>query len=864
MQVVKRSGKTATVDVSKITERIRKICREIPDADAIDVPALVSAVCAGMFTGMTTAALDAATAQAAEPLAVEHPAYGVLAARIAASNYRKTVIYRLWTNFLWSEPDLTLAEVQARYFEFVQRALVENVNEIGEVSPVINSRIYVRIAEHEFDYARNTYDCAGLALLQCTYLLQCSLRDAAGDIIRVPVEDPQHMIMRVALGIWAEDLGEDSYVRGELAPGELAAVRGCYDLMSRMMFTHATPTLFNAGTRREQMSSCFLTQIPEDSITGLAEWWADCAQISKYAGGVASAVHTVRSAHSYISGTNGHSGGLVPWLRVANVISEAVDQGGDKRPGTHAVYLEPWHADIYEYLELRKPRGAEQERARNLFYALWIPDEFMRRVKANEDWYLMCPHACPGLHTTHGEEHAELYRSYIAAGKYKRVVPARELWRHILPLLTELGQPYILFKDNINRKSNHRHLGTIQSSNLCCEICEYSAPDETAVCNLASICLPKFLMDTRTSGSGGAGSTDPDPYPNPDDASPETVSRLLARFDFVLFERVVRTCITNLDKIIDRNFYPTERARRSNMRHRPIGLGVQGLADMFSLLGLPFNCAAANAVQFRVFEAMYYYAVRTSCELAQLHGRYSTFAGSPASQGLLQPDLWLEEGHAPKFPLHQDWAHLRGLVRAHGLRNSLLTANMPTASTSTIMGMSPCFEPHSALVYKRNDRSGEHTKICEIFQRDMIARGLWSRRVYDAILGSRVGGIRDCTWLPAEIRAVYRCAYEIPPSDIVHAAIVRGPFVDQSQSMNLFLEEWGGGVAINSAYMRGWEEGIKTGSYYTRILPPADAQKIQRAAATAAAPVSKSTAADANPDENSGDSCPIGCDSCGA
>jgi ribonucleoside-diphosphate reductase subunit M1 len=585
------------------------------------------------------------------------------------------------------------------------------------------------------------------------------------------VERPQHMIMRVALGIHGWDI---------------EAALESYDMMSKQYFTHATPTLYNAGTPKPQLSSCFLMTMKEDSIDGIYDTLKNCAIISKYAGGIGISAHNIRASNSYIRGTNGSSNGIVPMLRVFNNTARYVDQGGGKRKGSFAVYLEPWHADIFEFLDLKKNHGNEMERARDLFYAMWIPDLFMRRVESNGTWSLFCPNECPGLHEVWGEEFDALYERYEREGNCRRTVPAQELWFAMLASQVETGTPYMLYKDACNRKSNQQNLGTIKSSNLCTEIVEYTSPDEVAVCNLASVNLAAFVNDADKT------------------------------YDFQKLYEVTKVVSKNLDKVIDVNFYPIEEARTSNMRHRPVGLGVQGLADAFARLRYPFESEEAMSLNKEIFETMYYAALEASTELAAQHGPYSTYEGSPMSQGRLQPDMW---GVTPSD--RWDWVALREKIARHGVRNSLMIAPMPTASTAQILGNNESTEPFTSNMYNRRVLAGEFTVVNKYLLKDLVDKGLWTPEVRNQIIADK-GSVQNVMSLPLEIRELYKTVWEIKQKVIIDMAADRGAFICQSQSLNIHIAE-PSTARLTSMHFYAWRKGLKTGMYYLRSRPKADA-----------------------------------------
>jgi ribonucleoside-diphosphate reductase alpha subunit len=588
------------------------------------------------------------------------------------------------------------------------------------------------------------------------------------------VERPQHMLLRVALGIHL---------------GDLDKVRETYDMLAQGLFTHATPTLFNAGTPQAQMSSCFLLAMKSDSIEGIYDTLKQCARISKAAGGIGLHVHCIRSAGSYISGTNGTSNGLVPMLRVFNNTARYVDQGGGKRKGAFAIYLEPWHGDIFDFLQLKRNTGKDENRARDLFYGLWIPDLFMKRVESNEKWTLMDPKTAPGLSDCWGEAFEALYTRYEAEGRGVKTVPAQELWFAILESQIETGTPYMLYKDACNRKSNQQNLGTIKCSNLCTEIIEYTAPDEVAVCNLASVALPRFV-DTKT-----------------------------LTFDHQRLREVTKVATRNLNNIIDCNYYPVEEARRSNMRHRPIGVGIQGLADAFILLRLPFTSPEAQKLNEEIFETMYFAACEASCELAEKLGPYETFVGSPASKGLLQFDLWDQKPTSGRW----NWTEMKIRIQRFGLRNSLLLAPMPTASTSQILGNNECFEPFTSNIYLRRVLSGEFPVVNKYLVVDLIQRGIWNEDIRNQII-AHSGSVQKVAEVPQDLKELYRIVWEVRQKDIIDMAAARGKYIDQSQSLNLFLES-PKSSQLTSMHFYTWKQGLKTGMYYLRTRPAVDAIK---------------------------------------
>jgi ribonucleoside-diphosphate reductase alpha subunit len=706
-------------------------------------------VCAGIYKGITTSELDELAAETAAHLTIKHPDYGMLAARIAVSNLHKNT---------------------KKSFSEVARVLHGYVDErSGRPAALLSDAVFAVIMEHKdkinsaIIYARDyTFDYFGFKTLERSYLLRVH-----GKI----VERPQHMLMRVALGIHGADVD--------------AAIE-TYNLMSQKFFVHASPTLFNSGTPRPQLSSCFLLTMKEDSIEGIYSTLRDCAMISKHAGGVGLAVHNIRAAGSYVRGSNGTSNGLVPMLRVYNNTCRYVDQGGGKRKGAFAIYLEPWHADVFEFLDLKKNHGVEEERARDMFYALWIPDLFMRRVDEDGLWSLFCPNEAPGLADVWGEEFERLYASYERAGKARKVIKARKLWEAILQAQTETGTPYMLYKDAANRKSNQQNLGTIRCSNLCTEIIEFTAPDEIAVCNLASLALPSFVSE--------------------------------GRFDFERLCEVTRVVTRNLNKVIDINYYPVEEARRSNLRHRPIGIGVQGLADAFIMLRLPWETDEARRLNRDIFETIYFAALSASCELAARDGAYESFAGSPVSKGVLQFDMW---GVEPSS--RWDWGALRAAIAKHGVRNSLLVAPMPTASTSQILGFNECFEPYTSNVYVRRTLAGEFVVVNPWLMKDLIRLGKWNNRVKNQLVAAN-GSVQAIRGLPAELKELYKTVWEIRGRTVIDMAADRGAFIDQSQSLNVHMSDVNFGK-LTSMHFYAWRKGLKTGMYYLRTQAAADAIK---------------------------------------
>lgn len=736
MRVEKRSGKIEDVKFDKVTLRILNLCHRL--SDVVDPTKVAQKVFSSMYDGIKTTEIDTLSAEICIGMITEDPDYEILATRIVASNIRKQAP----PNFLVAMEKLHAASIVT--------------DEVVEVAKKVKDHVQ---APRDFDFGY-----FGLKTLERGYLLRVD-----GHV----VETPQYMWMRVAIGIHGDDVDR---------------VLETYELMSKGYFTHATPTLFNSGTPRPQMSSCFLVATKDDSIDGIYGTITECAQISKWSGGLGVHIHDVRANKSRIRGTNGQADGIIPMLRVFNATARYVNQGG-KRKGSCAVYLEPWHADVMEFLELRLNQGDEEARTRDLFTALWIPDEFMRRVEAGGDWSLMCPDECPGLSECHGDAFDALYAKYEREGKVRRTLPAQTVWKAILKSQSETGTPYMLYKDACNAKSNQQNLGTIKSSNLCTEILEYTDKDETAVCNLGSIALPKFVEDA----DGGA------------------------TFNHRRLHEVTKVLAKNLNKVIDINFYPTETAKRSNARHRPIGIGVQGLADVFCRLRMPFDSPEARTLNAAIFETMYHAALEASCELADVEGAYDTFAGSPASKGVLQMDMWA--GETPYSGLW-DWDAMRARVR-RGLRNSLLLAPMPTASTAQILSNNECFEPFTTNIYLRRVLAGEFVVVNKYLVEDLKKIGLWSKDMRDLMIKAG-GSIQNIVDIPDELKSLYKTVWEISQKCVIDMAADRGRFICQSQSMNLFVEA-PTFAKLSSMHMYAWKAGLKTGMYYLRTKPKAKA-----------------------------------------
>jgi len=759
MYVLKRDGRKEAVKFDKITARIVKMCYGLDPL--VSPEAVAMKVIEGIYDGVTTTELDNLAAEVAAVKTMEHPDYSLLASRIAVSNLHK-------------ETKKSFSEVMEDLYRYVDPKTGQNAALIADdVFEVIQANKDVLDSSIIFDRDFR-YDYFGFKTLTRSYLLRLN-----GEI----AERPQHMLLRVAVGIHKHDIAQ--------------AIK-TYNLMSEGWFTHATPTLFNAGTPKPQMSSCFLLTMKEDSIEGIYDTLKSCAQISQSAGGIGLAIHDIRATGSYIKGTNGTSNGIVPMLRVFNDTARYVDQGGGKRKGSFAMYIEPWHADVFDFLDLKKNTGKEEMRARDLFYALWIPDLFMERVEQNGDWTLMCPHECPGLSDTYGEEFEKLYTKYEAEGKGRKTVKAQDLWFKILESQIETGTPYMLYKDAANKKSNQQNLGTIKSSNLCTEIMEYTAPDEVAVCNLASLALPKFVTDEGT-------------------------------FDHDKLFEVTYQATINLNRIIDGNFYPVEEARKSNMRHRPIGLGVQGLADAFIMLRYPFESEEAKALNREIFETIYYASMTASKDLAKIEGPYETFEGSPVSKGIFQFDMW---GVTPSS--RWEWDVLKEEVKEHGVRNSLLLAPMPTASTAQILGNNECFEPYTSNIYTRRVLSGEFIIVNKHLLKDLVKEGLWSNEMRQKLMQSN-GSVQNINEIPQHLKDLYKTAWEISQKSIIEQAADRGAYICQSQSLNIFMENANFGK-LTSMHFYGWKKGLKTGMYYLRTKAATDAIKFTVDKAVASEP----------------------------
>ncbi|MBB5285198.1 ribonucleoside-diphosphate reductase alpha chain [Rhabdobacter roseus] len=751
MYVIKRDGRRESVKFDKITARIEKLSYGL-ESNYIQPIEVAKKVVAGIYDGVTTAELDNLAAETAASMTTKHPDYAILAARVAISNLHKNTLK-------------SFSATMKRLYTYVDPKTGENASLISkEVYDVIrrNAALLDSTIIYDRDYG---YDYFGYKTLEKSYLLKLDGKIA---------ERPQHMLMRVAIGIHQNDVQ--------------AAVE-TYNLLSEKWFTHATPTLFNAGTPKPQMSSCFLLTMKEDSINGIYDTLKQCALISQSAGGIGLSIHDVRATGTYIKGTNGTSNGIVPMLRVFNDTARYVDQGGGKRKGSFAIYLEPWHADVFDFLDLKKNHGKEERRARDLFFALWIPDLFMKRVEANDTWSLFCPHECPGMSDTHGEDFEKLYEQYEREGKARKTIKAQDLWFAILESQIETGTPYMLYKDHANGKSNQKNLGTIKSSNLCTEIMEYTAPDEVAVCNLASIALPKFVQ----MGEDG-----------------------YLRFDHQKLYEITKVVTRNLNKIIDLNYYPVPEAERSNKRHRPIGIGIQGLADAFCLLRMPFDSDEAKQLNQEVFETIYFGAMEASMELAKKEGAYETWAGSPISQGIFQFDMWGVKPNSNRW----SWEKLRNQVVKYGVRNSLLLAPMPTASTSQILGNNECFEPFTSNIYVRRVLSGEFVVVNKYLLKDLVKLGLWNEDMKNKLIMAN-GSVQPIPNIPQNIKDLYKTGWEIKQRAILDMAADRGAYICQSQSLNIFLEDPNFGK-LTSMHFYAWKKGLKTGMYYLRTRAAAD------------------------------------------
>jgi ribonucleoside-diphosphate reductase alpha subunit len=749
MLVLKRDGRRETVKFDKITARIEKLCYGL-DPKFVNPVEVAMKVINGLYDGVSTQELDNLAAEIAATLTTKHPDFAKLAARIAVSNLHKVT-------------SKSFSSTMKRFYTYVDP-------KNGQNAPLISKETYKVIKEHaaELDeaiiYDRDfAYDYFGFKTLERSYLMKID-----GKVI----ERPQHLLMRVAVGIHGEDIP--------------AAIE-TYNLLSEKWFTHATPTLFNAGTPKPQLSSCFLLTMKDDSIDGIYDTLKQCAKISQSAGGIGLSIHNIRAKGSYIKGTGGTSNGIVPMLRNFDMTARYVDQGGGKRKGSFAIYLEPWHADIFDFLDLKKNHGKEEMRARDLFFAVWIPDLFMKRVENNEMWSLFCPNEAPGLADVWGEEFERLYEKYERENKFRKQIKAQDLWFEILESQIETGTPYILYKDAANRKSNQKNLGTIKSSNLCTEIIEYTSPEEVAVCNLASIALPKFVID--------------------------------GKFDHQKLYEITKVATRNLNKVIDVNYYPVAEARNSNLKHRPIGIGVQGLADAFILLRMPFDSDEARRLNEDIFETIYFGAMEASMELSKVHGPYQTFKGSPVSKGIFQFDMWNVTPKSGRW----NWDQLKRDVKQFGVRNSLLLAPMPTASTSQILGNNECFEPYTSNVYTRRTLSGEFIIANKHLMKDLMNLGLWSENMRQKLIATN-GSVQPIAEIPQNIKDIYRTVWEISQKSIIDMSADRGAYICQSQSLNIHLTNPNFGK-LTSMHFYAWKKGLKTGMYYLRSTAAADAIK---------------------------------------
>ncbi|MEQ8580228.1 MAG: ribonucleoside-diphosphate reductase subunit alpha [Marinoscillum sp.] len=797
MLVIKRDGRRESVKFDKITARIEKLCDGL-NSDFVKPVEIAKKVIDGLYDGVTTIELDNLAAEIAATMTTRHPDFAKLAARISISNLHKVT-------------EESFSNTMKRLYTYVNPKTDENAALVStEVYGII--RANAKRLDEAVDYTRDyNYDFFGYKTLERSYLIKLD-----GKI----VERPQHMLMRVSVGIHMDDID--------------AAIE-TYNLMSEKWFTHATPTLFNAGTPKPQLSSCFLLTMQDDSIDGIYDTLKQCAKISQSAGGIGLSIHNVRATGAYIKGTNGTSNGIVPMLRNFDMTARYVDQGGGKRKGSFAIYLEPWHADIFDFLELKKNHGKEELRARDLFYALWIPDLFMKRVEENGDWSLFSPDEAPNLYESYGDEFEKLYEKYEKEGRARRTIKAQELWFEILESQIETGTPYILYKDAANKKSNQKNLGTIRSSNLCTEIMEYTSKDEVAVCNLASIALNKFVNKK-------------------------------GEFDHQKLYEITKVATRNLNKVIDVNYYPVPEAKTSNMRHRPIGIGVQGLADAFMLMKLPFDSPESRKLNKEIFETIYYAAMETSMELAQKEGPYETFKGSPVSKGIFQFDMWGVTPDSGRW----DWYDLKQKVRKHGVRNSLLLAPMPTASTSQILGNNECFEPYTSNIYTRRTLSGEFIVVNKHLMTDLINLGLWDDRMKNRIMTAN-GSVQGIPEIPEEIRERYKTVWEISQKSIIDMSADRGAFICQSQSLNIHLLDANFGK-MTSMHFYAWKKGLKTGMYYLRTKAATDAIKFTIEKESAEQPEGKTKpAVDPDADKTQNQAAmqcslddPEGCEMCGS
>ena len=791
MLVVKRDGRRESVKFDKITARVEKLSYGL-DPNFVEPIDVAKKVIEGLFDGVSTPELDNLAAEIAATMTVRHPDYAKLAARIAISNLHKTT-------------SKSFSNTMKRLYTYVDP-------KTGQNAPLVSKETYgivkknAAVLDSTIIYDRDfSYDYFGFKTLERSYLMKLD-----GNI----VERPQHLLMRVAVGIHGENLEN---------------VIETYHLLSEKWFTHATPTLFNAGTPKPQLSSCFLLTMKDDSIDGIYDTLKQCARISQSAGGIGLSIHNVRAKGSYIKGTGGVSNGIVPMLRNFDMTARYVDQGGGKRKGSFAMYLEPWHADIFDFLDLKKNHGKEEQRARDLFYALWIPDLFMKRVEANEDWTLLCPNECPGLSDVYGDDFEKLYEKYEREGKGRKTVKAQDLWFEVLESQIETGTPYMLYKDAANKKSNQKNLGTIKSSNLCTEIIEYTAPDEVAVCNLASLALPMYVdQETGT-------------------------------YDFQKLYDVTYVATKNLNRVIDVNYYPVPEAKNSNMRHRPIGLGVQGLADAFILMRMPFESPEAKKLNKDIFETIYFAAMTASKDEAIADGPYETFKGSPVSKGIFQYDMW---GVTPDSGLW-DWDSLKKEVKKHGVRNSLLVAPMPTASTSQILGNNECFEPYTSNIYTRRTLSGEFVIVNQHLMKDLIKLGLWSADMKNKLIAAQ-GSVQNIPDIPQDIKDLYKTVWEISQKAVIELSADRGAYICQSQSLNIHIQDPNFGK-LTSMHFYAWKSGLKTGMYYLRSKAATSAIQftVDKAAASMPAPTAAALEQKASDMACSLDD-PDGCEACGS
>lgn len=750
MLVIKRDQRKESVKFDKITARIEKLSYGL-NTKYVKTIEIAKKVIDGIYDGVSTQELDELAAETAATLTTKHPDYAVLAARISISNLHKTT-------------SKSFSSTMKRLYTYINPKTGKNASLLSkEVYGIINKN--AAILDSSIIYDRDfSYDYFGFKTLEKSYLLKLN---------GIVVERPQHMLMRVAIGIHKENID--------------AAIE-TYNLLSEKWFTHATPTLFNAGTPKPQLSSCFLLTMKDDSIEGIYDTLKQCAKISQSAGGVGLSIHNVRASGSYINGTNGISNGIIPMLRNFDMTARYVDQGGGKRKGSFAIYLEPWHADIFEFLQLKKNHGKEELRARDLFYAMWVPDLFMKRVEANENWSLFSPDETKDLHETYGDDFEKLYTKYEKEGKARKSIKAQDLWFEILESQIETGNPYILYKDAANKKSNQKNLGTIKSSNLCTEIMEYTSPDEVAVCNLASIALNKFVKDDMT-------------------------------YDHKKLYEITKVITKNLNKVIDVNYYPIEEAKNSNMRHRPIGIGVQGLADAFILMRYAFDSKEAKKLNIEIFETIYFGAMEASMEIAKKDGAYESYKGSPVSKSIFQFDMWGITPNSNRW----DWTKLKQKVKKNGIRNSLLLAPMPTASTSQILGNNECFEPYTSNIYTRRVLSGEFIVVNKHLLKDLIKLNLWDDSMKDRLMEAN-GSIQKIKEIPENIKLLYRTVWEISQKSVIDMAADRGAYICQSQSMNIHMQDATFGK-LTSMHFHAWKKGLKTGLYYLRTKAATDAIK---------------------------------------